>query len=137
MEKGINHRELIDSWATRIGALGIVQIAARENPTETGFYNSMVFVASTVLLALAIMPLLKWFYLAMERDGGAKKGLFSSLESIAPTAFAAVTVGFFFPIAIPMIDKAGTTGGAIVVFGGLFIALVVAFVYVKLRRKSQ
>lgn len=115
---------LVDSWATRFGALAVLELMGRSLDTGEAFWG-IVLIAKAVLCFYAVQPLYQYFKIEMDRIAA---GSMFSTESVKIgglfVAFV-VTLGVTFEPVIGFYNISGTPVGAIgfvvVVFGGAAI----------------
>lgn len=125
---------LVDSWATRFGALAVLEVLGRGAELSDPFVI-VLFVAKLVLLYYALQPLKQ--YAKIELDRLLKSSMLSwdgAKFGVLCAAFA-VTVGVTFPSVTRLFNLGMSPIGVALIW--FFIAATVIVLWLKSRRKGE
>ncbi|WP_288959595.1 hypothetical protein [uncultured Sulfitobacter sp.] len=125
---------LVDSWATRFGALAVLEVLGRGAELSDPFVI-VLFVAKLVLLYYALQPLLQYAKIEMDR---LLKGRMLSWDGVKFGVLCAafvVTAGVTFPSATRLFNLGMSPIGVALIWA--FIAGFVVVLWVRSRRKGE
>lgn len=124
---------LIDSWATRFGALAVFEVFANTVPNQSAF-SSMVFIAKAILCYYALQPLYHYFKIEKPRVISAKIWSWESIKmSVLVVAFV-ITLGLTFSPLVHFFDFLLTAWGVIFL---LVLTTIWVVVFWRLHRRPD
>ena len=125
---------LVDSWATRFGALAVLEVLGRGAELSDPFVI-LLFVAKLVLLYYALQPLKQYAKIEMDRLLKASMLSWDGVKFLILCAAFAVTAGVTFPSVQRLFNLGMSPIGVGLIW--TFVAVFAVVLWVRSRRKGE